>query len=69
MIPSSAAVADSIRKHVDDLAVEIGKRVYGDLAQQTHENEVRRLVELHARGVLLDWFLGEFPKVESPDAS
>jgi hypothetical protein len=60
MIPSSEAVAENIRRHCDGMAREIARRVYADSSQRMHENEVRDLVEHHARMVMLDWYLGDF---------
>jgi hypothetical protein len=45
----------NIKRVVDGIAVEIGKRV-----ASSHGDDVGAVAESHARQVLVDWFLGEF---------
>jgi hypothetical protein len=56
MIPSSEQVAENIRKVIDGLANEIAQRVADD---PRNSDGTPYGVKLHAKTVLLDWFLGE----------
>jgi hypothetical protein len=66
MIPSSEAVAQNIRKTIDELAAEIADRVANGTKDDPHSVltlpvdalSLQETVEHHARIVLINWFLG-----------
>jgi hypothetical protein len=70
MIPSSEALAENIRKHCQSIAAEIARRVMKEVGnagipipvsgEKTIEAKIGLIVHVHAQGVLLDWFLGDF---------
>jgi hypothetical protein len=57
MIPSSAQMAENIRKHCEGMAREIARRVAED---PENSDATPYNVERHALLVLLDWYLGDF---------
>lgn len=57
MIPSTPReTAENIKKHIDGMAEEIGRRVHVGMASEM----AAALAKEAARGVLLEWFLGEW---------
>jgi len=59
MIPSSEAMADNIRKHCEGIAREIAWRVKTE-SNGGLKTIDSKMVERHALGALLDWYLGDF---------
>ncbi len=60
MIPSSAQMAENIRKHAEGMAREIARRVAEDVGHYAIGKDIAAHVERHALLVLLDWYLGDF---------
>ena len=59
MIPSSAEVAENLRKHAEGMANEIARRCMAD-DNLSIITEQHATIKRHALGVLLDWYLGDF---------
>ena len=57
MIPSTPQLAERIQQHCEAIAREIARRVHED--NQTYDLPTS-CCELHAKEVLIDWFLGDY---------